>query len=64
MTSTFKSNTMVAVTFGIMLLTSTAFCAMIGDFAPTDGGSEMGLQLLLLLHGYYYYSTGSHIFPP
>lgn len=40
MTSTFKSNTMVAVTFGIMLLTSTAFCAMIGDFAPTTVGAK------------------------
>jgi hypothetical protein len=40
MKSAIKLNTMSAVTCGIMLLTSTAFCAMIGDFAPTTIGAK------------------------
>jgi hypothetical protein len=41
------SNTMSAVTCGIMLLASTAFCAMIGDFAPTTVGAKW-------VYSYYY----------
>jgi hypothetical protein len=52
MKSTIKSNTMSAVTCGIMLLTSTAFCAMIGDFAPTTVGTKWV---------YSYYNFYSHV---
>jgi hypothetical protein len=47
-----RSNTMSAVTCGIMLLTSTVFCAMIGDFAPTTIGAKWV---------YNYYEYYSHI---
>jgi hypothetical protein len=42
-----KSNTMSAVAFGIMLIASAAFCAMIGDFAPTAVGAKW-------VYSYYY----------